>query len=441
MGVRHTPLMKTATVNLAVDLAHIDPTITHAIEQERLRIDTEINLIASENYVSIPVLQALGSVLTNKYAEGYPHKRYYGGCQWVDSIENTARTRAQELFGADHANVQPHAGSQANMAAYSALLKPGATIMGMNLAHGGHLTHGHPLSFSGQNYKIISYGVDPDTERIDYSQIHTLAETHKPQLIIAGASAYSRIIDFEKFATIAQATGALLLVDMAHIAGLVAAKVHPSPVPFADIVTSTTHKTLRGPRGGLILCKSSYANAVDKAVFPGTQGGPLMHSIGAKAVSFLLAQRPDFVEYQKQVLLNARTLAEEFSALNYRIVSGGTDTHLLTLDLRSQNITGKEAEEILGSIGITCNRNTIPNDPQKPFITSGIRIGSPAITTRGFTTVETRNLVHLMHDALKNRHNIQLHQKLKKHILELAHTFPIYAHSLPEGYIPCTGAK
>ena len=364
-------------------LKELDPEIAEAILSEAKRQNNTIELIASENVVSNGVLAAMGSILTNKYAEGYPQKRYYGGCEYVDVVENLAIARAKSLFGAEHVNVQPHSGSQANMAVYFAVLKPGDTVLGMNLGHGGHLTHGSPVNISGSYFNFIPYGIDAQTGRIDYEAVRTLALQHKLKLIVAGASAYPREIDFEMFAQIAKECGAYLMVDMAHIAGLVAAKLHPSPVPYADFVTSTTQKTLRGPRGGLILCKEKHAKAIDKAIFPGTQGGPLMHVIAAKAVCFKEAAAPEFTDYQTKVLKNSKALAKMLIELGFNLISGGTDNHLSLIDLRNFKITGKELERRLDDVHITVNKNAIPNDPETPFVTSGIRIGTPAVTTRG----------------------------------------------------------
>jgi glycine hydroxymethyltransferase len=373
-----------------------DPEVGCAIESELNRQRRNIELIASENFVSPAVLAAAATVLTNKYAEGYPEKRYYGGCEYVDVVENIARKRALELYGGEHANVQPHSGASANQAVYFALLRPGDTVLGMNLQNGGHLTHGSSVNISGSYYNFIPYGVDGKTHRINYDEIEELAQKHKPRLIVAGASAYPRIIDFERFSKIAKSVGAYLMVDMAHIAGLVAAGLHPSPVPHADVVTTTTHKTLRGPRGGMILCKEEYAKAIDKAIFPGTQGGPLMHIIAAKAVCFGEALRPEFKEYQKQILKNAAALANALKNEGFSLVSGGTDNHLMLLDLRSVGITGKELEHRLDEVRITANKNTIPNDPQKPFVTSGLRIGTPAITARGLKEADCEVLARLI---------------------------------------------
>ena len=365
-------------------IAKTDPDVASAMEKELERQRRNIELIASENIVSPAVMAAMGSILTNKYAEGYPGRRYYGGCEYVDVVEEIARKRACELFGAEHANVQPHSGAQANIAVYFALLKPGDTILGMNLNEGGHLTHGSPVNLSGKYFNIVPYGVDPETGRIDYEKLMELALEHKPKLIVAGASAYPRAIDFAKFREVADACGAYLMVDMAHIAGLVAAGLHQSPVPYADVVTTTTHKTLRGPRGGMILCREGLAKAIDKAIFPGTQGGPLMHVIAGKAVCFGEALKPEFKEYQAQIVKNAAALASGLTSRGMKLVSGGTDNHLMLLDLRETGVTGKELEHNLDAVYITANKNAIPNDPQKPTITSGVRLGTPAVTTRGF---------------------------------------------------------
>lgn len=373
-----------------------DPQVAEAILAEDKRQHSKIELIASENFVSEAVLQAMGSVLTNKYAEGYPGKRYYGGCECVDVVENLARDRAKELFGAEHANVQPHSGAQANMAVFFGFLRPGDTVMGMSLAHGGHLTHGSPVNMSGNYFNIVPYGVSDTDHRIDYDEVERIAMECKPKLIVAGASAYPRIIDFERFAAIAKKVGAYLMVDMAHIAGLVATGLHPSPVPYADFVTTTTHKTLRGPRGGLILCREEYAKQIDKAIFPGIQGGPLMHVIAAKAVALGEALSPEFQGYQNQVVKNAAALAEALQKHGFTLVSGGTDNHLMLVDVRSKHVTGKEAEHRLDEIGITANKNTIPNDPQSPFVTSGLRLGTPAVTTRGFKEDDMREIAAII---------------------------------------------
>lgn len=381
-------------------LKNIDPEIAASIEAEQDRQSKDINLIASENYVYEAILEATATVLTNKYAEGYPNKRYYGGCEFVDQVEQLAIDRCKDLFKAEHANVQPHCGSSANMAVYNAVLKPGDAILGMSLAAGGHLTHGHNVNFSGSIYKSVQYGVDRDSELIDYAQVEQLAHEHKPKLIIAGASAYSRIIDFERFAKIAQSVGAYFMADIAHIAGLIAAGVHPSPVPYADFVTSTTHKTLRGPRGGFVMCKEKFKEQLDRAIMPGIQGGPLMHVIAAKAVAFKLAADIDFKNYQMQVIANAAIMAETFKSLGYRVVSGGTDNHLFVLDLRNKNINGRRAELALQAVGITVSRSAIPFDTEKPWITSGIRIGTPAITTRGFKEAECKKLVYSIDEII-----------------------------------------
>lgn len=404
----------------------IDPLISSLIEHEQLRQESELNLIASENYTWPEVLQANASVLTNKYAEGYPGKRYYGGCEIVDRVELVAIARAQELFNAEHANVQPHAGSQANMAVYFAALQPGDTIMGMSLAHGGHLTHGHGVNFSGTQYKSVSYGVDKESERLDYEQIEQLVALHKPKLLIAGASAYSRFIDFECLATIAKAHNAYFMADIAHIAGLVAAKLHPTPVPYADFVTTTTHKTLRGPRGGMILCKKEHADKVDRAIMPGTQGGPFMHTIAAKAVAFGKALTQEFTDYQKQILSNAQELVNAFKAKGYRIVADGTDNHLFILDLRSKGINGRAAETALEKAGIAVSRSCIPFDPEKPWITSGIRLGTPALTARGMSSIDMVQVAHLIDEAIRFADDDKKLQTIKTHVQLLCNKFPIY---------------
>ncbi len=409
-------------------LSSIDPSVNAAIEHEALRLESTIDLIASENYTWPAVMEATGSVMTNKYAEGYPDRRYYAGCTFVDTVENLARDRCKQLFNAEHANVQPHSGSQANMGVYFAALKPGDTILGMNLAAGGHLTHGYPINFSGVFYKTVNYGVNKETEALDYDEIQALALEHKPKIIVCGASAYSQIIDFERFAIIAKSVGAYLMADIAHIAGLIAAGLHPSPFPHADFVTSTTHKTLRGPRGGLIMCKKEFAQMIDKAIMPGIQGGPLMHHIAAKAVGFHYALDDNFKIYQQQIINNAQAMADEFIKLGYRIVSGSTKNHLMVLDLRSKNITGKEAEELLGTVGITLNRNCIPFDPEKPMITSGIRVGTPAITTRGCKETDVRLIVHLIDETLKHRNSPETLQEIAYAVKKLCKQFPIYAH-------------
>lgn len=407
-------------------LQHVDPEMLEAIELETKRQHDKIELIASENFVSKAVMEAAGSVLTNKYAEGYPGRRYYGGCEYVDIAENLARDRVKQLFGAEHANVQPHSGAQANMAVYFTVLKPGDTILGMNLSHGGHLTHGSPVNFSGILYNIVDYGVDPETEQIDYDEVLKKAKEVKPKLIVAGASAYPRVIDFKKFREIADEVGAYLLVDMAHIAGLVAAGLHPSPVPYADFVTSTTHKTLRGPRGGLILCKEQYAKQIDKTVFPGMQGGPLMHVIAAKGVAFKEALQPEFKQYAQNIIDNAKRLGEALTREGIRLVSGGTDNHLLLLDVRPLNLTGKVAEKALDDVGITTNKNTIPFDPESPFVTSGVRIGTAAVTTRGFGLEEMDEIAAIIALTLKNVENEEKLQEAKERVKALANRFPMY---------------
>ena len=403
-----------------------DLQIQKMIEKEAQRQLHNIELIASENYVSNDVLEAAGSILTNKYAEGYPNKRYYGGCFCVDEIEELARERAKQLFQAEHVNVQPHSGSQANMAVYMTVLNPGDTVLGMNLSAGGHLTHGHPLNFSGTLYRFVDYGVDSQTEQIDYDQVLEIARKEKPKLIVAGASAYPRVIDFARFRAIADEVGALLMVDMAHIAGLVAAGVHPSPVPYADFVTTTTHKTLRGPRGGLILCKKEYAAQLDKVVFPGMQGGPLMHIIAAKAVCLYEAMQPSFVDYAKQIVKNCHVFADTLQKHGYRIVSGGSDNHLLLVDVKaSVGISGKKAEALLDEAGITCNKNTIPFDQEKPFITSGIRLGSAAMTSRGFKEKEFEQIGEWIVRALKMEAGSEAIKALREEVLALTSQFPI----------------
>ncbi|MGL5353138.1 MAG: serine hydroxymethyltransferase [Clostridium sp.] len=401
-----------------------DEEIYVLMEKELERQKKGIELIASENFASQAVMEAMGSYLTNKYAEGYPDKRYYGGCHVVDKIEDIARNRACEIFGAEHANVQPHSGSQANMAVYFTLLEPGDTVLGMDLSHGGHLTHGSPVNFSGKLFNFVSYGVDKETEVIDYEVVRKLAIEHKPKLIVAGASAYSRVIDFKKFREICDEVGAFFMVDMAHIAGLVAAGVHPSPVPYADFVTSTTHKTLRGPRGGLILCKEKYAKALDKNIFPGMQGGPLMHVIAAKAVCFKEALQPSYKTYMENVVANCKTLGEELVKRGFNIVSGGTDNHLILVDLSAKDITGKDAEILLDTIGITVNKNTIPNETRSPFVTSGIRIGTPAITTRGFKVEDMSEIADIINDAISNKE--QDLENLKARVIALCDKYPLY---------------
>jgi len=415
---------------LARPLAEADPEIYDAIRKETERQNSRLELIASENFTSEAILEAGGSVFTNKYAEGYPSKRYYGGCEWADAVENLARDRAKKLFGAEYANVQPHSGSQANQAAYASMLTPGDTILGMNLAHGGHLTHGHPLNFSGKTYKIVPYGVRQDTEQIDYDEVSRLAEEHKPKLIVAGGSAYPRIIDFRRFRQIADAVGALFLVDMAHFSGLVAAGVHPNPCEWADIVTSTTHKTLRGPRSGLILAKEKYGAAIDKTVFPGIQGGPLVHMMAAKAICFKEAMTPEFVNYSRQVVTNAQTLASELTAGGFRVVSGGTDTHLMLVDVFAKGVRGKEAELALDRAYITANKNAIPFDTNPPLNPSGMRFGSPAVTTRGFREPEMREVAALITRVLENVSDENVQAEVRRRVSALTGQFPLYAWRL-----------
>ena len=404
-----------------------DPKVQEMIELELGRQRNKLEMIASENFVSQAVMEAQGSVLTNKYAEGYPHKRYYGGCEYVDMVEELAIERAKQLFGAEHVNVQPHSGSQANFGVYFALLEPGDTIMGMNLSHGGHLTHGSPVNVSGKYFNIIPYGVDAETGRIDYDEMRKIAQEHKPKMIIGGGSAYSRQIDFKTMAEIAHEVGAIFMVDMAHFAGLVAAGLHPNPVEYADIVTTTTHKTLRGPRGGMIMCKEEYAKAIDKSIFPGIQGGPLMHVIAAKAVAFGEALQPEFKEYAKQVIVNAQTLAEALQQEGFTIVSGGTDTHVLLVDLRTVGLTGKVAEHVLDEVGITCNKNTIPFDPESPFVTSGIRLGTPALTTRGLHAEDMKEIASIISSVLKHPEDTAVLAEAKQRVAALCETYPMYA--------------
>lgn len=406
------------------NLVKVDEEIYSLVEKELEREQDGIELIASENFASEAVMEAMGSYLTNKYAEGYPSKRYYGGCQVVDEVEELARERAKKLFGAEHANVQPHSGSQANMAVYFTILQPGDTVLGMNLSHGGHLTHGSAVNFSGRLYNFVSYGVNKETERIDYEEVRRLALEYKPKLIVAGASAYSRIIDFKKLKEICDEVAAYFMVDMAHIAGLVATGAHPSPVPYADFVTSTTHKTLRGPRGGLILCKEKYAKALDKNIFPGIQGGPLMHTIAAKAVCFKEALQPEFKEYIDRVVKNCKVLAEELVKYDFKLVSNGSDNHLILIDLNNKDITGKDAEKRLDSIGITVNKNTVPNETKSPFVTSGIRIGTAAVTTRGFDEEDMKEVAALINDAIESKdENLS---SLKNRVKALCSKHPLY---------------
>jgi glycine hydroxymethyltransferase len=417
------------------ELKKADPEIYQTLISEANRQHDGLELIASENFVSIPVLQAMGSVMTNKYAEGYPGKRYYGGCTFVDQAENIARERAKELFGAEHINVQPHSGSQANMAVYFAVLKPGDTIMGLNLSHGGHLTHGHPVNFSGKLYKVVAYSVTKETETIDYDELMNQAKEVKPKLIMAGASAYPRTLDFAAFRKVCDEVGAVLAVDIAHIAGLVAAGLHPSPVPHADFVTTTTHKTLRGPRGGMVMCKEKYAKDLDREVMPGIQGGPLMHVIAAKAVAFKEALEPEFKEYQKRIIENAKAMAQEFVSAGFHVVSGGTDTHLMLLSFVGKGITGKDVEKALEKAGITVNKNTVPFDPEKPFVTSGIRIGTPAVTTRGMGVPEMKQIAGMITRVIKDMSKGQTGTsaaqeetiaKVRKEVTELCERFPLY---------------
>ncbi len=412
---------------MSQSLSGTDPQIAVALENEARRQHEGLELIASENFVSEAVLEAMGSVFTNKYAEGYPGKRYYGGCEYADIVETLARDRAKQLFGAEHANVQPHAGSQANMAAMYAVLQPGDTILGLNLAHGGHLTHGHHLNFSGKTYKVVPYGVTRETETIDYDELEQIAERERPKLIIGGGSAYARIIDFARMRQIADKVGALYLVDMAHFAGLVAGGVHPSPVPHAHVVTSTTHKTLRGPRAGMILSKTEFAAAIDKVVFPGIQGGPLVHIIAAKAVCFQEAMQPAFKDYARQVVANAKILAETLSKEGFRIISGGTDTHLMLVDVFSKGMLGSEAEKALGEAGITVNKNAIPFDTNPPLKPSGIRLGTPALTTRGMQQDQMRQVGLWIAEALNHRTDSAVLTRIRKQVLELCETFPLYS--------------
>jgi glycine hydroxymethyltransferase len=408
-------------------LGSVDPQIAELMREEARRQATGLELIPSENLVSEAVLEAMGSIFTNKYAEGYPGKRYYGGCEFADKVEQLAIDRAKELFGAEHANVQAHSGTSANVAVYMSMLQPGDTVLGMNLAHGGHLTHGHPLNFSGRMYKFVAYGVRKEDERIDYEEIERLAAEHKPRMIVAGASAYSRIIDFERIGKAAKSVGALLFVDMAHIAGLVAAGVHPSPVPHADVVSTTTHKTLRGPRGGLVLCKSAYAKELDKLTFPGTQGGPLVHTIAAKAVCLKEAMEPSFKDYQKQLVANTKAMAAAVAARGFRIVTGGSDNHLFLVEVHPRGITGTDAEKALDRSGITVNKNSIPFDPLPPMKGGGIRMGSPSVTTRGMREPEMTQIGNWIADVLTNLGNSEVEQRVRKQVAELAGRFPIYA--------------
>ncbi len=414
------------------NLAEVDPTINSAINNEIKRQTNGLELIASENFVSEAVLQAMGTVFTNKYAEGYPKKRYYGGCEFADVVEQTAIDRAKEIFGVSHANVQPHSGAQANMAVFLAALNHGDKILGMNLSHGGHLTHGHPMNFSGINFEVSDYGVSKETETIDYNELQKIAEENKPKMIICGASAYPRIIDFQRIEEIAKSVGAIVMADIAHIAGLVAVGLHPSPVPHCEFVTTTTHKTLRGPRGGLILCREEFAKAVDKAVFPGVQGGPLVHIIAAKAVSFGEALRTDFKAYQQQILDNAQALAEELKNQGLRLVSDGTDNHLILIDVfdNGKGITGKVAEKALDEVHITVNKNTIPFDMNSPFVASGVRVGTPALTTRGMKEAEMKQIAQMIASIVNEPESEEVKTKIKNDVAELTAKFPLYAHRL-----------
>ncbi|CAN5401357.1 serine hydroxymethyltransferase [soil metagenome] len=416
------------------NLAEVDPIISEAIDNETRRQSGGLELIASENFVSEAVLQAMGSVFTNKYAEGYPKKRYYGGCEFADVVEQLAIDRAKEIFGAEHANVQPHSGAQANMSVFLASLNHGDKILGMNLSHGGHLTHGHPMNFSGINYEVSDYGVNKETEQIDYDELQRIAEENKPKMIICGASAYPRIIDFQRIGEIAKSVGAIIMADIAHIAGLVAVGLHPSPIPHCEFVTPTTHKTLRGPRGGLILCREEFAKAVDKAVFPGVQGGPLVHIISAKAVAFGEALRTDFKAYQQQILDNAQAMADELTAQGLRLVSGGTDNHLILVDVFAdgKGITGKVAEKALDAVHLTVNKNTIPFDTNSPFTASGIRLGTPALTTRGRKEDEMRQIARLIASIIHEPESEKVKTQVKKDVTELTAKFPLYAHRLSD---------
>jgi glycine hydroxymethyltransferase len=415
-----------ANLRMQRPLDNVDPQIADWLRDEAVRQATGLELIPSENLVSEAVLEAMGSIFTNKYAEGYPGKRYYGGCEFADKVEQLAIDRAKQLFGADHANVQAHSGTSANVAVYMSALKPGDTVLGMALAHGGHLTHGHPLNFSGRMYKFVEYHVRQEDERIDYDEIEKLAQEHKPKMIVAGASAYSRIIEFERIAKVAKAVGAIFFVDMAHIAGLVAAGVHPSPVPHADIVSTTTHKTLRGPRGGMVLSKTSFAKEIDKLTFPGTQGGPLVHTIAAKAVCLKEAMEPSFIEYQKQVAANAKALANAISRHGFRVVSGGTDNHVFLIEVHPRGITGSDAEKALDRAGITVNKNAIPFDPLPPMKAGGIRLGSPSVTTRGMKEPEMELIANGVAEVLTHMGDAAVEQKVRKQVAELAARFPIY---------------
>jgi glycine hydroxymethyltransferase len=408
------------------NLKTVDPEVYEVIRRETEREAHQLELIASENFVSDAVLEAAGSLLTNKYAEGYPGKRYYGGCEFVDQAESLAISRAKKIFGADHANVQPHSGSQANMAVYLAVMNPGDTILGMNLTHGGHLTHGSPVNFSGKLFRVVAYGVRPDTETIDFDQVRALALEHRPKLIVVGASAYPRIIEFAPFREIADEAGCMVMADIAHVAGLVAVGLHPNPVPYCEFVTTTTHKTLRGPRGGMILCREEMAKKLNSAIFPGTQGGPLMHVIAAKAVALREAMTPEFHTYQKQILSNARAFAGTLSARGFRLVSGGTDNHLLLVNLKDMPLTGKEAEENLEQVGITVNKNTVPFETRSPFVTSGIRIGTPAVTTRGMKEPEMERIANMIADVLNAPGDLTVKQRVSREVRALCDAFPLY---------------
>lgn len=414
-------------------LDSVDPQIADLLREEARRQATGLELIPSENLVSEAVLEAMGSIFTNKYAEGYPGKRYYGGCEFADKVEQLAIDRAKELFGAEHANVQAHSGTSANVAVYMSLLQPGDSVLGMNLSHGGHLTHGHPLNFSGRMYKFVAYGVRKEDERIDYDEIERLAREHKPKMIVAGASAYPRIIDFERIAKAAKAVGAIFFVDMAHIAGLVAAGVHPSPIPHADVVSTTTHKTLRGPRGGMVFCKAAYAKELDKLTFPGTQGGPLVHTIAAKAVCLEEAMEPSFKDYQKQVVANTKAMAGGVAKRGFRIISGGTDNHLFLIEVHSRGITGSDAEKALDRAGITVNKNSIPFDPLPPMKAGGIRLGSPSITTRGMREPEMEQIAGWIAEVLANIGNAEVEQRVRKQVADLAAKFPVYIARMHAG--------
>jgi glycine hydroxymethyltransferase len=414
-------------------LKEVDPEVYQAILGETKREANNLELIASENFVSEAVFEAMGSVMTNKYSEGYPGKRYYGGCEFMDVVENLARDRAKKLFGCEHVNVQPHSGSQANMGVYFCVLKPGDTILGLNLSHGGHLTHGSSVNFSGEFFHVVSYGVNKETEVIDYDELMKIARQAKPKMVVAGASAYPRELNFAKFKEVANEVGAYLMVDIAHIAGLIVAGIHPSPIPYADFVTTTTHKTLRGPRGGMIMCQGKYAKDLDREIMPGIQGGPLMHIIAAKAVAFKEAERPEFKKYQHQIVRNAKALAGELVNLGYHVVSGGTDTHLMLVSFIERNITGKVVEEALEKAGITVNKNTVPFDPQKPFITSGIRIGTPAVTTRGMKEGEMTKIGGWIDQVISNIGNEKIYQRVKEEVLGLCNRFPLYKDRIDRG--------